>query len=164
MADKHLLHKKSGLTIENDGVVSPKLPTASDLLLGEIAVNYATGYETISLKNSSNNIVQFVSKTYVDNAVEEAGSVKEVSVGATTPTSSTVEVFIDTSIDPETVDVYTKEQVDSKIDNLIVIGTSGTSSATDLFVDTSEDTSIEVYTKAQVDSIIQKLKDDNNLK
>ena len=35
----------------------PKLPTSSQLSEGEIAVNHAKGYETLSFKNNSNEIV-----------------------------------------------------------------------------------------------------------
>ena len=178
---KHIAHAKSGQTITENGVTSPKLPTASDIILGELAVNYATGHERISLKNAAGNIVPFVSKEYVDDAIDDAietaGAVKEVQVGTTTPSASTVEVFIDTSVDPLSVEVYNKTQIDAKVDALedadsdlgdkldemVVIGTTGTTGNTDLFVDTSVNTGIEVYTKAQVDSIIAKLKEDNNL-
>lgn len=38
---------------------SPKLPTAQQLSYGELFVNYANGYETLAIKNSSNDIVPF---------------------------------------------------------------------------------------------------------
>ena len=55
MAKKHLLHVKSS-TVTNG---SPKLPLPADIEYGEIAINYADGYETISIKNSNNEIVSF---------------------------------------------------------------------------------------------------------
>ena len=52
-----LQHKKSNV-VENG---APKLPSAEKLLFGEIAINYAEGYETLSIKNSSENVVTFSS-------------------------------------------------------------------------------------------------------
>ena len=57
---KHIQHVKSSV-VENG---RPKLPSASTIVEGEIAVNYADGYETISLKTSSGNIVTFSSDNY----------------------------------------------------------------------------------------------------
>lgn len=52
---EHLIHKNSSVTING----SPKLPTSSQIEYGEIAVNYAKGGETISIKNANNEIVTF---------------------------------------------------------------------------------------------------------
>jgi len=52
---KSISHKKSSI-VENGG---PKLPTAAQLELGELAINFADGYETLSIKNSNNEIVTF---------------------------------------------------------------------------------------------------------
>lgn len=57
---KHLQHLKSNVVTEG----KPKLPAADALMLGEIAVNYAKGVETISLKNTNNEIVTFSSDDY----------------------------------------------------------------------------------------------------
>ena len=56
----HLQHVKSSV-VENG---APKLPTPSVLVEGELAVNYAADYETISLKNSSGDVVTFSSDHY----------------------------------------------------------------------------------------------------
>jgi len=61
MANKHIQHVKSNAV--NNG--SPKLPTIDQILLGEIGINYANGYERMSIKNDANEIVEFVSKEYV---------------------------------------------------------------------------------------------------
>lgn len=50
-----------------------KLPQASDLAYGEIAINYKDGYETISLKNSSDNIVSITPIT-VDDSLSETST------------------------------------------------------------------------------------------
>lgn len=57
---EHLQHIKSNVVIEG----KPKLPTADVLVEGELAVNYAEGYETISLRNSNSGITTFSSDDY----------------------------------------------------------------------------------------------------
>ena len=44
----------------------PKLPTPAQLVYGQLAVNFADGYETISLKNSSDEIAVFKTKEQND--------------------------------------------------------------------------------------------------
>ena len=61
MSNKIILKKSSVITANN-----PKLPQPSDLEYGELAVNYADSHETITLKNSNNEIVQIKSKEYND--------------------------------------------------------------------------------------------------
>ena len=51
MAKRHLQHIRSS--------VLNKVPTANDLVYGEIAMNYAKGSETLYLKNSNDEIVPF---------------------------------------------------------------------------------------------------------
>ena len=63
---RHVSHIKSSI-IENGG---PKLPEPNDLVEGEIAINYASGYETLSVKNSSGNIATFTSDTTRDAQME----------------------------------------------------------------------------------------------
>lgn len=53
MATKRILNKRSSV-VENE---QPKLPTADMMEYGEIALNYAAGKETLSIKNSNNSIV-----------------------------------------------------------------------------------------------------------
>ena len=60
----HLQHLKSSVVIETNGVKSPKLPAPSALVEGEIAINYAKGYESMSIKNSSGDVVTFSSDDY----------------------------------------------------------------------------------------------------
>lgn len=52
---EHIIHKNSNVTVEGN----PKLPTSLQLAYGELAINYAEDYETISIKNSNNDIVTF---------------------------------------------------------------------------------------------------------
>ena len=52
---EHLIHKRSSQVVDNQ----PKLPTSGQIEYGEIAVNYAKGHETLSIKNSDNEIQTF---------------------------------------------------------------------------------------------------------
>ena len=52
--NKIILNKRSN-AVNNDG--TPTIPTSEQLQYGEIAINYADGVETLSIKNSNNNIV-----------------------------------------------------------------------------------------------------------
>ena len=58
-----VIHKKSTVLINGE----PKLPTAASLEYGELAINYAESGETISIKNSSNNIVSFIPRNRIEN-------------------------------------------------------------------------------------------------
>lgn len=57
--------KRSNETVTDasTGVVSPKLPNPSDLDNGELALNYADGYETIAFKNDNGEIVEIKPQT-----------------------------------------------------------------------------------------------------
>lgn len=70
MANK-IIHKHS--SVITDG--KAKLPSASQLEYGELAVNYATGMETISLKNSNNEIVEIKPFKYVEDIILKNESV-----------------------------------------------------------------------------------------
>jgi hypothetical protein len=56
----HISHIKSNI-VENG---KPKLPSENTLIEGEIAINYADGYETLSIKNNSGDVVTFSSDNY----------------------------------------------------------------------------------------------------
>lgn len=65
----YISHKKSKQIVNG----LPKLPTSDQLKEGEIAINYANGYETLSIKNSENEIITFSSteqfEKYVDTTL-----------------------------------------------------------------------------------------------
>ena len=72
----------------------PKLPTSSQLSEGEIAVNYAKGYETLSFKNNSNEIVSLSVKTVNDvtvngNSVVSGKTANITMKGETIPVADT---------------------------------------------------------------------------
>ena len=64
---EHLIHKNSNVIIDG----APKLPTSSQIEYGELAVNYAKDKETISLKNSDNEIVTFSSDAQIQSFFKE---------------------------------------------------------------------------------------------
>lgn len=60
--NKKVLHKRSVVVVDN----RPKLPTSAQTQYGEIALNYADGYETMSIRNNNDKIVPFSS----DNTIK----------------------------------------------------------------------------------------------
>ena len=77
-----VLNKRSNAVLE-DG--KPKIPTAEQLDYGEIAINYNAGTETISLKNSNNEIValsvsQAISDATFNNGHNAVSSVTGIPV------------------------------------------------------------------------------------
>ena len=68
MAEKidKVLHKRSNQLVED----APKLPTPEQLEYGEIAINYASEKETISIKNANNEIVTFSSDKIIDKKLD----------------------------------------------------------------------------------------------
>ena len=140
----YVSHKKSKLKDLNG---KPQLPSASALVEGEIAVNYAEDVETLSIKNESGDIVTFSSDNYyteqklgsaftennvtVTEVIEEnelvtstalndlESRINEVDVSNTTPSDDSVELWVDTSDSaiPTAFDVYTKTEVNSLLDN-----------------------------------------------
>ena len=62
-----IIHKKS--KVNENG--QAKLPTKEQLVYGELAVNYAKGLETISLKNDDDEIVTFRTNEYYDEIITE---------------------------------------------------------------------------------------------
>ena len=126
----HIQHIKSNVVVEG----KPKLPQSSALVEGELAINYAENVETISLKNSNDDIVTFSSDNYytkqklgsgftgensattVTEALENLQVGEEVEVtSGDTPTGDTIEIWIDESVDPLTVDAYTKAEVNALV-------------------------------------------------
>ena len=85
---KHVLHIKSSV-VEASG--QPKKPTASDLLYGEIAVNYGKGAESVMIKNSDDEIVSFVNENKFNNEVDSLKESERVASAALNDLNSRVE-------------------------------------------------------------------------
>lgn len=69
---------------------SPKLPTAEQILHGEIAINFAKEHETLSLKNDNNKIVAFELRSVsnlnekLNKEIERAQTAEQVNATAIT--------------------------------------------------------------------------------
>lgn len=61
-----LLHKRSSVVQGNQ----PKLPTPSQVDYGEIAINFAAGHETLSIKNNNNVLVPFSSDAQIEAKID----------------------------------------------------------------------------------------------
>ena len=85
---KHVLHIKSNV-VEASG--QPKKPAASDLLYGEIAVNYGKGAESVMIKNSDDEIVSFVNENKFNNEVDSLKESERVASAALNDLNSRVE-------------------------------------------------------------------------
>ena len=66
---KQLIHPHSRVVT---GDSQPKLPTPDQLAYGEIAVNYAEGVETLSIRNAGDNIVEFKPLHTIQSAITQA--------------------------------------------------------------------------------------------
>jgi len=64
---QYLKHKRSSQLVDG----SPKLPTPSQIDVGEIAINFAAGNETLSTKNSSGEVATFSSDSVLDEKYQE---------------------------------------------------------------------------------------------
>ena len=62
-----IINKRSSVVTDNN----PKLPQADNLEYGEIAINYADGYETLSFKNTANEVVEVKTKEYFDKKLDD---------------------------------------------------------------------------------------------
>lgn len=118
---EHIIHKNSSALVDNN----PKLPTSGQLEYGEIAVNYAKDKETISLKNSNNEIVTFTSDKKLDNYVtvsdfDEAMQVASAALNdleATKLEKSDFDKAME-NLETQFSNFYTKQEIDD--DSLVV--------------------------------------------
>lgn len=164
MKTKTILMKRS--SAEDQMTKYPKMPNATSLEYGELAVNYAVGRETISLRNSDNGLATFTNEVLISPSGTPSY-----------PDSTLAKIIIDESVDPVTVDVYTQEQVDGKVDALnqkdtdlqnaiddkVLRGSEAAPAQTAILIDETESPEYLVYTRAEVDSMFAKLKADNHL-
>lgn len=77
---QYLKNKRSSSVVNG----APKLPTSSQIDYGEIAINFAKGYETISIKNNNGEIVAFSSDSALDKKYIESGAVVTALAGIST--------------------------------------------------------------------------------
>jgi hypothetical protein len=113
----HVSHIKSKQIVDG----KPKLPEASSLIEGEIAINFAEGVETISTKNESGNVVTFSSDDYYTSKKLGSGFTGENSGRTVTEAieeaTVTVDQVIDSGTSASTNAVSTKAVVDKLIED-----------------------------------------------
>ena len=95
---RHVTHIKSKVVEEG----LPKLPTAAQLQDGEIAVNYAKGYETLSIKNESGDVVTFSSDNYYSEKKLGSGFTGANSAKTVTEALENIEIDVDQVLDDTT--------------------------------------------------------------
>lgn len=67
MKEFKVIHKRS--VVVTDG--QPKLPTSAQTEYGEININYADGYETLSIRNNADEIVPFSNDNIIKGWIDE---------------------------------------------------------------------------------------------
>lgn len=63
------LQNKRSASVVND---LPKLPVPSQIEYGEIAVNFADGYETLSIKNNADEIATFSCDETINEKINDS--------------------------------------------------------------------------------------------
>ena len=133
MGNRHLLHVRSNQLVNNE----PKLPQPSDLKYGELAINYAKGNETISLKNSEDNIVTF----------NIGKSIKGINVNSVSATVENNIASVTISGSDENVGTYTQVEYPEEFSSAVNV--SGSQTIAEAF------NSVETTISALTDSIIK---------
>ena len=110
-------HKKSKQIIDG----KPKLPLATDLVEGEIAINFGKDVETLSIRNESGDVVTFSSDNYYTEQKLGSGFTGENSGVTVTEALENIEITVDQVIDSgtsaSTNAVATKAVVDKLIED-----------------------------------------------
>lgn len=99
-----------------------KIPTQTDIKYGELAMNYAKDSEGLFIKNSSDEIVEFATKNYVNEQVEKLITNTELKFYCVEPVTVSINDE-ETTYDTNTlVDIFLKKE-----DELIITTTSDNS-------------------------------------
>ena len=91
-------HKKSKQIVDG----KPKLPLASDIVEGEIAINFGKDVETLSIKNESGDVVTFSSDNYYTEQKLGSGFTGENSGRTVTEALENMEINVDQVLDDTT--------------------------------------------------------------
>lgn len=113
-----IIHKRSSVVTENG---TPKIPTSDHLEYGEIAINYASGVETLSMKNADNEIVTLPFKSVIVDQEISAESTNAVSNKAVTTVINEVEEVVAgalTDLDERVLTLEAKPSV-TKVSDLV---------------------------------------------
>ena len=120
-----LQHKRSSVVNDKNGIKTPKLPTKEQLEFGEIAINYAKDYETLSIKNSSGDVVTFSSDSIIDKKIDDIrddlASVVSVELGEDTNDNKNFLKSENESGDTQVLAVRSIDANATKLKNKIVV-------------------------------------------
>lgn len=120
-----LQHKRSSVVNDKNGIKTPKLPTKEQLEFGEIAINYAKDYETLSIKNSSGDVVTFSSDSIIDKKIDDIrddlASVVSVELGEDTEDNENFLKSEEESGDTKVLAVRSIDANATKLKNKIVV-------------------------------------------
>ena len=147
-----IIHKHS--SVITDG--KPKIPTENQLEYGELAINYGKGVETISFKNTNNEIVEIKTKNYFDEKIllnsKDINSLED-KVNDIKSTIENDELVTATALsDLDDKILHTKESLTSKVDNSKNISISLSGDVTGSGVTTLETGIIAISTEVKNDS------------
>lgn len=149
-----LQHKRSSVVNDNNGIKTPKLPTKEQLEFGEIAINYAKDYETLSIKNSSGDVVTFSSDSIIDKKIDDIrddlASVVSVKLGKDTPGNENFLKFEKESGDTQVLAVRSID-TDSTVTTERILVAGGPLDSTALRAILPQDESGNAYIEANTD-------------
>lgn len=119
MAEKYnkILHKRSVQSGATE--LTPKLPDASILEYGEIAINYGKGHEAISFKNNNEEVVSFRTDEFYQNNFENiCNKVDTLSKDSTHLEYPTAKAVYDVILDNEEVTAAALNNLNTRITSL----------------------------------------------
>lgn len=140
---KKVLNLRTSGTTNNNTEILPKLPEPNLVEYGEIVVSYFHDAEALSFKNHTDEIVDFRPNKYYEKKFGEVNQTIENN-----------ELVISASLN----DLKTRiDNIDSSVNNISIpneveIG-QVINGSPEIFIDTTENSTVEIYTKGEVDGI-----------
>jgi len=126
-------------------------PSSSVLKDAEIAVNIAAGGEKLFLKNSSGNVVKFITEDQIDAKIASGGGAIETKIEALSGAIDTLDSEL--AGKANTATTYTKTEVDGLLNGKADTATTYTKSEVDTALAGKANTAT-TYTKDDVDSLL----------
>ena len=110
----HIKNLKSNSLLDGEA----RKPEPNDLEFGEIAINYATGKETIFIKNNSNEIVEFKSSSQSESELEEIrGTISDDELVISSALNDLNDRILDEKSTRETADAELAQTIGNEITN-----------------------------------------------
>lgn len=143
MAEKrHVQHVRSKVVVNGQ----PKLPSSDSIIYGEIAINYAKGYETLSFKNDDEEIVSIHPIT----TVQTTGSSLTSIMSQNAVTDELDKKVNNVDLNDKIADAINNDAEISGAINTIVVNTiSGDSAITEAIDDVVEGKLVDYYKKTE---------------